>query len=838
MKTIAAILSAFLALFGGAGDTPVQSVAQHEAAEVTTTDPGAWWEHSPAPSFVHEGTEAGPDGVLDADDPEASNEVIEQYCVRCHNERRLRGNFSLEGFDAERPEDEAEVAERMIGKLRAGMMPPPGADRPPEEQLDVLATQLETRIDSAALQAPNPGTRTFQRLNQAEYARSVEQLLGLEVDPEAYLPPDTKSANFDNIADVQMLSPTLMDAYLGAASEIARLAVGDPDAQASTSTYKIPRLASQYEHVEGTPYGTRGGKAVTHNFPADGLYTFDAMLHSIPTGQLFGSPARNEQIEVSVDGERVAILDVDRWMSQADPKGMTLSSDPVPVKAGPHSVAVAFLPRAEGPVRDIIEPIGHSLADTQIGSDYGITTYPHIREFSVRGPTEVTGVSDTPSRQAIFTCRPTTPSDERPCAEEIIQRIGAQAYRRSLSQDDLSDLMAFYDEGRVEGGFETGVRTALQAILASPHFLFRFEEPTQVAGVPGAQRLSQVDLASRLSYFLWATAPDQELREMAERGELLEPGALEGQVQRMLASPRAEALGERFAAQWLRLPDIEKVHPDALMFSNYDEQLAEMMVEETTTFFNELVEENGSVMDMLDARYTYVNERLAQHYGIPGVAGEHFRRVEHVDPARRGLLGQASILTLTSHANRTSPVLRGKWVMEVLLGSPPPPPPPNVPELEETEEGAEGGKTMTVKELMAMHRANPSCASCHNVIDPIGLALENFDVTGRYRIKDRRVMVDASGTLYDGTPLNSAADLVEALQERPEPFLRTFTENLMAYALGRRVEYFDQPTIRAITHDAAQHDYQMSTFIMGVIESPAFQMKRTEATTDDADGPQ
>jgi hypothetical protein len=348
-------------------------------------------------------------------------------------------------------------------------------------------------------------------------------------------------------------------------------------------------------------------------------------------------------------------------------------------------------------------------------------------------------------------------------------------------------------------------------------------------------RLSQIDLASRLSYFLWATPPDEELRTVAEEGRLLDDGVLRSQVERMLADPRAEALGSRFAAQWLRLPDIEKVHPDALMFSNFDEQLAELMVHETELFFNELVENDGSLMELLHADYTYVNERLAQHYGIDGVAGEHFRRVAYPSDERRGVLGHGSILTLTSHATRTSPVLRGKWIMEVLLGSPPPPPPPNVPELEATEEGAEGGKTLTVKELMAMHRANPSCASCHNVIDPIGLALEHFDVTGRYRIKDRRALVDASGTLYDGSALNSATDLIEALEARPEPFVRTFTENLMAYALGRRVEYYDMPTIRSITHEAAENDYRMSSFIMGVLESPAFQMKSVETATDSDD---
>lgn len=765
--------------------------------------------------------------------PDESNEVIREYCQRCHNDRRMSGNMSLADFDAARAYELAPTAERMIRKLRAGMMPPPGTERPDEATLQGLATQLETTIDSAAALRPNPGSRTFQRLNQAEYAASVRDLLALDIDPEGYLPPDTKSANFDNIADAQLLSPTLMDAYLNAAAEVARLAVGDPEAIPSEATYKVPRLASQTEHVEGAPFGTRGGLSVVHTFPADGEYRFRILLQPTPTGELFARTARDERLEISVDGERVALLEIDRWMSQSDPDGTEMETPPVPIRAGPHRVSAAFLPTQEGPVVDVLSPIGHSLADTQIGLAYGITTVPHLRELRIGGPFEVTGVSDTPSRREIFHCRPTAPSEEQPCATRILNRLATKAYRRPVADDDLSDLMVFYREGHAQGGFESGIRTAIQAILASPHFLFRIEELARPTNVDGVYALADVDLATRLSFFLWGAPPDGELLAVARDGRLAEPNVLEAQVRRMLADPAAEALGTRFAAQWLRLSDIEKVHPDALRYPNFDTQLSEDLVEETVRFFNFLVEADRSVLELLTADYTFINERLARHYGIPGVAGDDFERVSYPGDHRRGLLGHGSVLTLTSHANRTSPVLRGKWVMEVLLGTPPPPPPPDVPDLDATSEAVDG-RYLTVREQMELHRSNPSCNSCHSVIDPLGLALENYDVTGRWRIKDAGNPVDVRGELYDGTPLNSVQDLRAALLQRPEPFLRTFTENLMAYALGRRVEYFDMPTIRAITRRAAAEDHRLSAFILGVVESDAFRTKADAAVTDDA----
>ena len=760
---------------------------------------------------------------------DALNAVVQRVCADCHNENILSGNLSLEKFDVAKAATDAEVAEKIITKLQAGMMPVPGyKGRPGGDTLIQLATTLERIIDKAAASNPNPGARTFQRLNRAEYEASIHDLLGLDVNAGDWLPLDTKSANFDNIADVQMPSATTLDSYLDAASEISRLAVGDPKAKAKSHTYKIPRLASQTEHVEGAPMGTRGGISVIHTFPADGEYVFAVALHAIPTGQLYGSSAPfDEKVEISVNGTRVALLDIDRGMSQADPTGMELKSAPVPVRAGPQRVSAAFIRTWDGPVNDIVAPIGHSIADTQIGSQNGVTIIPHIQDFVVRGPFNPTGVSETPSRKRIFTCRPTTPAEARPCASKIVANLGGEAYRRPLSENDMKSLMSFYDEGAKESGFEGGVRTALEAILSSPHFIFRVEE---AAGRKAGDRypIADLDLASRLSFFLWGEPPDSTLVGLAKRGALSNPQTLEAQTKRMLADPRSEALATRFAAQWLRLQDVEKVHPDALQFPDFHQQLADDMRRETETFFYQLVRENKSILDLFSADYTYVNEDLAKHYGIPGVTGTEFRRVNYPDGRRRGLLGQASVLTLTSHANRTSPVLRGKWVMEVLLGSPPPPPPPNVPDLEKTGDSKDG-RMLTTRERMEQHRSNPQCKSCHLYMDPIGLSLDNFDVTGQWRIRENGADLDTRGQLYDGTPISNLDELQRALLKRPTPLIRTFTQNLMAYAIGRRIEYFDQPTVRKIAADAEPNGFRMDDFIMGVVKSDAFRMARIPA---------
>jgi hypothetical protein len=820
MKAAGLAASGTLVLILGAAAQSPEALVDH-AGRGFTIPPSAYL-HAPSPRPAADISE------------EALTEVVRRVCGLCHNEALLTGNLSLQDYDVADAASVPEISEKMVVKLRAGMMPPPGIPRPAGDTLQVLVETLEKQLDEAARKDPNPGARTFQRLNRSEYANSIRALLGLEVDPGKWLPLDTKSANFDNIADVQMPSATLLDSYLDAASEIARMAVGDANASPSSTSYRIPRLVSQWNRVPGAPMGTRGGTSVMHNFPADGEYVFAVSLHAIPTGQLFGSDAPvDEIIEVSINGERVALIEVDRWMAQSDPNGMEMATEVIPVRAGAHRVTAAFLRTFEGPVNDNLAAIGHSIADTQIGAEQGITNVAHLGELVVKGPYNPTGLSETDSRRRIFTCRPVAPDQELPCAEEILRRLASQAYRRPIEDRDVEPLLGFFEEGTQQGGFEAGIRMALEALLASPHFIFRLEEMPDRARPGERYELEDMDLASRLSFFLWGTPPDGELIELARRGKLHEPKQLREQALRMLADLRAEALATRFAAQWLRLQDLEKIHPDALQFPDFHMQLADAMRRETELLFNSVVREDRSVLDLYRADYTYLNEALARHYGIPGVTGPAFRRVSYPDDRRRGLFGHASVLTLTSHANRTSPVLRGKWVMEVLLGTPPPPPPPGVPDLEKTEEAKEG-RLLTTRERMEMHRANAVCRSCHQYMDPIGLALDNFDVTGRWRTKENGAPLDTRGELYDGTPVSTPAELQAALLDRPIPLLRNFTLNLMAYALGRRVEYFDQPTVRAVTARAGEQDYRFSAFVVGIVESDAFRMKRLPVA-DEAD---
>ncbi|HYN09846.1 MAG TPA: DUF1592 domain-containing protein [Vicinamibacterales bacterium] len=766
---------------------------------------------------------------------DAQNDAIKQFCVGCHNDNMKKGELSLMSFDAARAAERAEIAEKMVRKLRAGMMPPKEAARKPDAATRLaLVTALETTLDAAAAANPNPGRRSFQRLNRAEYAAAVRALVALDIDVSTYLPADTISASFDNIADVQMPSATVMQGYMRAAAHVARTAVGDPSTDATSTQYDVPRTQSQKGRVEGAPFGTRGGTVVTHNFPADGKYKFQMLLHGEPAGLLFGRTVRDIQMEVAIDGERAALLKVDRWISESDPDGLMVSTPPMQVRAGARRVSATFIQEFEGSEDDLIKPIDHTLADTQIGVGYGVTTLPHLRNLAVVGPFEVTGVSDNPTRRAIFMCRPTAPKEDVACARRIIERLATQAYRRPASAADVDELMPFYTQGAKTGGFEGGIRTALQAMLSSLHFLFRVEEAPATAKPGAVYRISDIDLASRLSFFVWGTIPDKELIDVARRGELSLPAVFDKQIRRMLADPRSEALATRFASQWLRLQDLHKVEPDALTFPYYDELLASAMSRETELLFDHLVRADRPALELLTADYTFVNERLARHYGISDVSGPQFRKVSYPDDTRRGLLGHGSILTLTSHGNRTSPVFRGKWVLEVLLGSAPPPPPDNVPDLEEAGD-AKDGKLLSVAEQLAKHRASAFCSSCHNVIDPIGLALDNFDVTGSWRIKDRGVPVNAAGELYDGTKLSGAADLRAALVARSDVVITHFTSMLMSYALGRRIEYYDMPTVRRIVRDAKLNEYRMSSLILGVAKSPAFRSAMAETT--DAEKP-
>ena len=747
------------------------------------------------------------------------NDVIQDTCVRCHNERRLSGNLSLVGFDADEADQNAEIAERMIRKLQAGMMPPVGARRPGGDTLQTVVEELERVVDASASRNPNPGGRTFQRLNRAEYEQAIRDLLLLKVDASEWLQNDQMSANFDNIADVQSLSATLLESYLNAASEISRWALGNRNAPPVDQVYKLPEYISQHpwDHVVGAPYGTRGGMVIDHVFPADAEYVFAMTFNG-------GRNARLEDVDISIDGERVAILHYTRSGAGADGRGGAgIRTEPIILRAGQHKVSAAFIRRGDGPYEDLLRPHEWSLAGGGSGGN-GITSLPHLRDLIVSGPYNTTGISETATRSKIFSCRPTVPSEELGCAREIVSRLSSEAYRRPLSDNDISGLMNFYSAGSARGGFEGGVRRALEAILASPHFVFRFEREPENKDPGEIYRLSDVDLASRLSFFLWGTPPDAELLEIAAEGDLSDK-ELERQTRRMLADPRSEALGTRFAGLWLRLQDLYKNRPDPNFYPNFDENLADAMRRETELFFYNLVREDKSFLEFFSADYTFVNERLARHYGIPGVSGNHFRRVTYLDDRRRGLLGQGSVLVLTSMANRTSPVLRGKWVMEVLLGTPPPPPPPGVPDLDETGTVSDG-KFLTTRERMELHRENPACSSCHSLMDPIGLALDNYDVTGRWRLRENGNPIDTRGDFYDGTPVSTPAELVDALLGRPIPLVRNFTENLMAYALGRRVEYYDQPVVREISRNAEKSDYRMSSFILGIIQSDAFQMKR------------
>ena len=764
----------------------------------------------------------------------ALSSVVKTYCGSCHSPTQKKGNLVLASYNVDSAAGNAQVSEKMIRKLRAQMMPPPGSKRPTGDTLLALVEAIEGTIDHAG--PINPGNRPFQRMNRPEYARVVKDLVNIDFNADDYLPLDTKSANFDNIADVQTLSPTLLDSYLTAASAVSLIAVGDRKAPATQAVYKVSGYISQHpwDHVDGTPYGTRGGLAITHNFPADAEYEFRVNVGG-------GMGGKNEDVVVSIDGEIVQTLHYEKGVSRNNesaefPLGFDyLKTSPVKVKGGQHQVTVSFVRRTEGPYEDLVKP--HDWSRASGGTATPGTTEPSpITELAVNGPYRVTGVSETPSRKAIFTCHPTGAVAQRACADQIITRLAAKAYRRPLTAKDRSSLMTFYDKEAVVGnanGFEDGVRLSLQAIFASPYFVFRIE-PKPANAVAGRDyQISDLDLASRLSFFLWGTIPDDRLMTLARHNQLSEKVTFTAEVKRMLADKRAEALGTRFAGQWLRLQDLDKVHPDALLFPDYDQQLTDDFKTETQTFFNDLVKNDRSIFNMFNANYTFVNERLADHYGIPNVTGDNFRRVDYPEGSnRQGIMGQGSYLVQTSLGNRTSPVLRGKWVMEVLIGMPPPPPPPNIPDLEQTA-GSKDGKPLTTRQRMEIHRANPTCKACHQYMDPIGLAVDNFDVTGKFRYLENSALLDTRGTMYDGMEIKTSADLTKSLLSRPIPLVRSFTENLMTYALGRRVEDFDEPTVRAIARDAKAKDYRFSAFVMGVVNSSAFRNKRAEAAVAD-----
>jgi hypothetical protein len=782
-----------------------------------------------APPMAAAHPDAGLTQALSAAQPAVANgpsaatltQVVQQYCVVCHNDQALTGNVTLQRFDVERAAENAQTAERMIRKLRAGMMPPPGAPRPSPDTLLALVETLESGVDRAAGAPSALGERRFQRLSRAEYQTVIQDLLGVQVDAGRWLPADVFLESFDNMADAQSFSPTLLDAYLRAANDISRLALGNAEAPSSTVKHRNPREVSQHasDRIEGAPFGTRGGMVVTHDFPADGEYVFQVNTR-------LGDRMHEEDVDISIDGEPVATLMLEHY---GGTRIAVKQTEPIRVRAGQRRVSVAFIDKVDGPYEDQFRRSGwSSAAGAEEATGYGVTELAHVDEILITGPRNVTGVSDTESRRKILSCRPSSTAEERPCAERILGALAAKAYRRPVRPADVTALMGFYDQGAAQGGFEIGVRTGLQAVLVSPEFLFRLERPV-AAGADGA-RLSDVSLASRLSFFLWAAPPDQELLDVAASGRLSEPAVLERQVERMLADPRAETLSTRFAHQWLRLQDVGRVWPIPFYYPDFSAQLAQSMVRETELLVQHLIDEDRSLLELYSADYTFLNERLARHYGIEGVAGDEFRMVKYPHDQRRGILGHGSMLLLTSMSARTSPVLRGKWVMEVVMGTPPPPPPPNVPDFEASPAAAKG-RPLTTRERMELHRANPTCNACHRFMDPIGLALDNFDVTGRWRIRENTAPLDTRGVFYDGTAISTPSELTAVVLKRPIPLVRNFTEQLLAYGIGRPVQYFDQPTIRRITRAAEPGGYKIKSLIMGVVKSDVFQMRPTSTAS-------
>jgi hypothetical protein len=768
--------------------------------------------------------------------------LLDKYCATCHSERLKTGGLNLEKLDTNKVGDHAELWEKVVEKLRGGMMPPPGMPRPDKAALDGLATWAENELDRAYLVSSNPGRVGLHRLNRAEYGNAVHDLLGLEVDPSDLLPADDSSAGFDNIADALTVSPVLLERYLSAAWKISSVALGDPNITPTTQTFRVRSDASQDQHIEGLPIGTRGGILVKYNFPLDAEYRFKVKFWSNTVNTVRGLefPSR---VEITLDGARVKLVTIggqdDADLGNSNP---TASAEEIskrvelqiPVKAGPHTVTVAFLQKSTGPTVDILEPFGREKLDPV--NTAGI---PEVDWVAITGPIKPTGPGDTPSRRQVLICHvgqagslrgtgspANNHEDALPCARKILTTLARKAYRRPVTDSETERLLTYYQRGRNNNGtrldssFDSGIETALAFMLVNPQFLFRSE--TDPAGiVPGKPyRISDYELASRLSFFLWSSIPDEQLLTLAGQNKLHDPAVLEQQVRRMLTDKRADALTSNFLGQWLYLRNLKGTSPDQQIFPDFDDNLRQAFQKETELFVGSIMHEDHSVVDVINADYTFVNERLARHYGIPNVYGDYFRKVTIPNPARRGLLGQGSVLTVSSYTNRTSPVLRGKWVLTNIMGTPPPPPPPNVPPIKEISSG-------TMRQRMEEHRANAACAACHKVMDPIGFSLENFDAIGEWRTADQGAPIDASGVLADGSTINGPSALLNFLSARPEQFVRTMTRMLMTYALGRGTDYYDMPVIRGIERDAAKQNYRFSALVLGIVNSPPFQMKMT-----------
>ncbi|MEO8100224.1 MAG: DUF1592 domain-containing protein [Acidobacteriota bacterium] len=752
--------------------------------------------------------------------------MVDRYCVGCHSDKLKTGQLTLEGLDLRNPALHAETWEKVIRKLRTGSMPPQPLPRPDSAAINGFVTYLETSLDQAAVAKVNPGRATLHRMNRAEYQNSIRDLLGLDMDVAQLLPPDDESYGFDNNADVLGVSPALLEQYISASAKIVRVAIGDPAIGPIATTYRTRADLSQANHVEGMPLGTRGGLAARHNFPLDGEYVFK-VIPARNTVDVIRGLEEVHELEILVDGARVFTVkmggkeDTDKVTvnpAQMFVEMQTRLTARVPVKAGPHMVAVTFIKKNSAEEDYILEPFLRSTLDPV--NEAGL---PHVENLIVAGPYNPTGAGETPSRAKIFSCQPKQESQEVACAREILTKLARQAYRRPVTDRDLEPLLSFYQASRNRGGnFDQGVESGIRMILADPQFVFRFEaEPANLRDGSVA-RISDLELASRLAFFLWSSLPDEQLIDLASKNKLRDNAVLEQQVRRMLADSKADALVENFASQWLFLRNMKNTFPDPQEFPNFDDNLRQDLRKETQMFVGSIFREDHNILDLLNADYTFVNERVARHYGIPNIYGNRFRRVPITDDNRRGLLGQASILSVTSHTTRTSPVLRGKWILSNLLGTPPPPPPPDVPALKEASEMA---KPTSVRERVALHRASPTCASCHNIMDPLGLALENFDATGRWRTTDSGETIDATGVLLDGSKVDSPAALRKALLARPNVFVTTFTDKLMTYALGRGLDYNDMPAVRGVVKDAARTDNRFSAVVLGIAKSVPFQMK-------------
>ena len=784
-----------------------------------------------------------------------SSATVAKYCATCHSTRIHTAGLVLDQDAIDQIPANAERWEKVIRKLEARSMPPAGAPRPDGATYDALKGYLETELDRAAAARPIPGKLPLlHRLTRTEYQNAIRDLLAIdalpkEMDYSLLLPQDNAMSGFDNIADLLFVSPTAMESYLGAAEKISRLAVGDPSAPVMINTYRMPDEEPQTARVDETlPYGTRGGLAIKSEFPLDGEYAFKVT---------FAGSANDEQkLEMTVDGERARLETLSVGGGRGGGRGgrgaggrggaaaagagraaavqgaaapVDDDADPgygrggraplevrMPMKAGPRLIGVTFIERNEVRDEQVLRPRARG-----VGPALAIAT------VTISGPYNAKGAGDTPARQRIFVCRPATSADETPCARRILSTLQRHAYRRPVTDEDVQSLMPFYTAGRAEGGFDLGIQRALQRLLMSPQFLFRVEHDPPNAAAGSSHPVSDVELASRLSFFLWSSIPDEELLIAASQGRLRQPGVLEQQVRRMLADPRSSSLVTNFAEQWLYLRDIEAKKPNEVLFPDFDESLRAAFRKETDLFLDSVLRANVSVLELLSANYTFVNERLAKHYGIPNIHGPEFHRVTFpTGSPRGGLLGQGSLLTITSYANRTSPVNRGKWVLENLLSAPPPPPPPNVPALKTEAETT--GKPLTMRDAMVQHRANPACAGCHARMDPIGFAMENFDPVGRWRDADAGTPIDASGLFPDGVKFDGTAGLKAALLSHPEEFVSTVTEKLLMYALGRNVQYFDRPAVRAIMKEGARTNYTFASLVMGVVKSTPFQMRETQ----------